>query len=444
MKILSTRAAISFALVVGLCAAAILSGLAPSDAHSLLYIAPAVAPAAAVTEEMLGEIREGIKKVTETTSNFASDVQKQLKSQGDLSEKNKEVADKLLAQFAELNARALDLEQKMERRAAGPIEFKSIGHQVIENEDVKKLLTNRRGRAVVNFKNLGLSAAITSAAASAGDLVVEQRVPGIIMPPERRLTIRDLLPVGRTSSNLIEFVRELVLTNNAAAVAENTTKGESDITFEDATSAVRTIAHWLAAAKQILDDAPQLQSYIDTRMRYMLKLVEEDELLNGAGTGQHLSGLITNATAFQDGLINPWPAHRSRIDVLRVAILQVALSEFAASGIVINPRDWAAIELVKDTTGGYVWANPANRLSPTLWGLPVVATQAMTNNSFLVGAFNLAAQIFDREDANVLISTEDSDNIRKNMVTIRCEERLALVIYRALGLVSGDFSEVSN
>src|SRR5690606_4239740 len=107
------------------------------------------------------------------------------------------------------------------------------------------------------------------------------RLPGIIRPGEREFTIRDLLLPGTTSSNSIEYVKEVGFTNAAAPVAETTDKAQSDITFDLETAPVRTIAHWFAASKQVLSDVPALMSYIDGRARYGLKMEEEGQLLAG-------------------------------------------------------------------------------------------------------------------------------------------------------------------
>jgi HK97 family phage major capsid protein len=203
---------------------------------------------------------------------------------------------------------------------------------------------------------------------------------------------------------------------------------------------VKTLAHWLKASKQILADVPMLSSYIDTRLTYGLKYVEETQLLSGDGTGENLLGLIPQATAFDNALR---AAGDNKIDTLRKAILQVRIAEYRASGIVLNPIDWADIELTKSTTGEYVWVNVGTGASPQLWRLPVVDTNAVPAGNFLVGAFNMAAQVFDREDANVQVSTEDGDNFVKNMVTIRAEERLALVVYRPESFVYGPFTQAT-
>lgn len=121
-----------------------------------------------------------------------------------------------------------------------------------------------------------------------------------------------------------------------------------------------------------------------------------------------------------------------------MAILQVVLAEYPATAFVLNPIDWAKIELTKDAGGNYIIGNPQGSLTPTLWNLPVVSTQAMAAGEFLTGAFSFAAQIFDRMDIEVLLSTENVDDFEKNLVSIRAEERLAFAVYRPEAFVTGD------
>jgi HK97 family phage major capsid protein len=132
-------------------------------------------------------------------------------------------------------------------------------------------------------------------------------------------------------------------------------------------------------------------------------------------------------------------SYTTKLDVLRDAIAQCHASEYMPNAIVLNSADWSDIELSKDTQGRYLFANPQSAAAPALWGLPVVMTNSLTSGTFLVGAFDMACQLWDREDASVEIGL-NSDNFVKNMVTILAEERLALTIYRAAGLVGGSFS----
>lgn len=377
-----------------------------------------------------------VKKTAETTN-------AELKNLGKVTEDTKKTADDALLKHNEIAARLTDIEQKMARKGNDqPQRQKSYGEQVGESEELKSFIANGgRGRVNIAVKAI-ISSLTTDANGSAGDLIIPQRQDGIITPAQRRMTIRDLLTPGRTTSNAIQYVKETGFTNSAATVSESSgaAKPQSEIKFDLMTTAVTTIAHWVLATKQILDDVPQLQSYIDGRLRYGLQYVEEGQLLNGGGTGTDLNGVYTQATAFSAPVTIP--ATVTKIDVLRLAMLQAVLAEYPATGMVLHPTDWATIELVKDTTGRHIIGNPGGGLAGhTLWGLPVVETPAMTIDKYLVGAFKLGAQIFDREDANVEISTEDSDNFRKNLVTIRAEERLALAVYRPEAFIKGDFSD---
>jgi HK97 family phage major capsid protein len=370
---------------------------------------------------------------------FCENAQKEIKDTGKIAEDTKAALELLAKTGTEMQERLTELEQKGSRRGGEKAKIQTWGQSVVQAESFKSMVEGRVGRTGrVDVK------AITSApdGESAGDLVVTQRLPGIISAPDRVLTIRDLIMPGRTTSNAIEYVKEKLYTNNAAPTAENTLKPESNITFELATANVRTIAHWLPATKQILDDAPQLASYIDGRLRYGLSYVEDEQLLLGDGTAQNLYGLMPQATAYNHAALSK--VGDTRIDIIRHAILQTRLAEYRASGIILHPADWEAIELTKTDDNAYVFANPTNQTQPRLWGLPVVETTAMPEGEFMTGAFNMGAQIFDRETTTVEVSTEDRDNFVKNMVTVRAEERLAMAVYRPQSFVSGPFPDTSG
>ena len=164
------------------------------------------------------------------------------------------------------------------------------------------------------------------------------------------------------------------------------------------------------------------------------------QLLKGDGTGQNLAGIKPQAADYAVPAGLTGFAAPSMIDKLRIAQLQVALALYPADGQVLHPIDWAIIEMMKDGEGRYLIGNPQGTLSPTLWGLPVVPSMAQTVGEFTVGAWRMGAQLFDREQSGVLVSTEDGDNFRRNMVTVLAEERLALTVYRPEAFVDGAFA----
>ncbi|EOC0702516.1 phage major capsid protein [Salmonella enterica subsp. enterica serovar Kokomlemle] len=388
--------------------------------------------------QTIGEVSAKLSDIMNQVKNFGEDVAKKMQKGETVTEELKQRTDESLTQMAELKERLTELEQKSARRPEDqPQAVKTIGQMVIESEAFKGMSSaERKGiRVQMSRKDLMNVTATTGAGVSAtNSLVLADRVPGIIAPPERTLTIRDLLAPGETDSASMEFVQETGYTNNAAPVAEGAKKPQSEITFNLQTAPVRTIAHTFKASRQILDDAKGLASYIDARARYGLRLKEELQLLSGDGTGANIKGIIPQASTFSPKVTL---ASATAIDRMRLAVLQAVLAEYPASGFVLNPIDWAAIELTKDGEGRYIIAQPVNGSVARLWGLPVVETQAMAQNNFLTGAFSMAAQIFDRMEIEVLLSTENEDDFVKNMVTIRAEERLALAVYRPEAFVTG-------
>ncbi|MFP2467667.1 phage major capsid protein [Pseudescherichia vulneris] len=398
----------------------------------------------------MSEVNEILKKVTasieDATSKFnakAEDALKEAQKSGQLSTETKAAVDKMASELnamreAEktLKASLGDLEQHVAQMplANAAKVAETVGHVVISNEALKAFAASVEGGKRVSVP---VNAALLSTDVADG-VVEPQRLPGIDTAPKQRLFIRDLIAPGRTSSPAIFWVQQTGFTNAAKVVAEGTAKPYSDIEFATKITPVTTIAHMFKASKQILDDFAQLQSTVDAEMRYGLKYVEEQEILFGDGTGVHLHGIVPQASSFNPAFT---VESQSGIDDLRLAMLQAQLARFPASGHVLHFIDWAKIELTKDSLGRYILANPAALTGPTLWGLPVVATEAAAfQGKFLTGAFNAAAQLFDREDANVVISTENADDFEKNMISIRCEERLALAVKRPEAFIYGAFS----
>lgn len=387
-------------------------------------------------EQIQEVVTAELKRIGDEVKSAGEKALAEAKKAGNLSAETKAEVDKLLVKQGELQARLQEAEQKLDRRGReseeGP---KTAGEEFVNSDEFKAYIEAGNFRKGFTHRVKAITTApLTEGGGSAGAAVAPDRLGGIISPALRRMTVRDLISPGQTNSNLIQYVRESGFTNAAATVAEGAKKPESDLTMGLVSTPVVKIAHFVKASTEILMDAPMLQSYIDQRLRYGLALVEEGQLLNGSGVGNNLNGINTQATAYAAPITVPNP---TRIDVLRLALLQSELAEYPATGIVLHPSDWAAIELTKDSTGAYIFANPQSLAQPALWGRPVVSTQAMTVDNFLVGAFQLGAQVFDRMQSSVTVATENEDDFVKNMVTILAEERLGLAVYRPEAFVKG-------
>lgn len=392
--------------------------------------------------ELAAEIKAEHKQSMDAVKAIAEDALGKAKSGEELTTSLKEQADEALVKMNGLTEQVAEIEQKLARGGGkeGDGE-KSLGEQFVESDGFKafqdsKFAKSARG-ADMKVKAT-LTSLTTDAAGSVGDAIQTTRLPGILPLPQRRMTVRDLITPGQMDGNALEYVKETGFTNNAGMVAEGGLKPSSDIKLDLVTTSAKVIAHWMKASKQVLDDIAQLRSMIDQRLLYGLAYVEEQQLLNGDGTGQNLHGIIPQATAYSAAFT---PTDGTAIDTLRLAMLQAALAEYPATGHVMNPTDWARIELTKNAGGDYIIGVPQGTVGPRLWGLPVVETQAIAVDKFLTGAFRLGAQVFDRWDARIEAAYVEDDFI-KNLITILAEERLALAVYRPEAFIYGDLGFV--
>lgn len=269
-----------------------------------------------------------------------------------------------------------------------------------------------------------------------------ERLPGIVPGPRRRLTIADLIRRRPIDAGAVDFVRENVFTNNASPQEEGQAKAESSLTFTAVSSIVRTIAHWMAASRQVLDDFEGLRDFIDRTLVYGLRLREEQEILIGDGLGEHLNGICTQAASYAGTYAQ---AGDTKIDTLRHAILELQDQDETADFVVLNPRDWHDIELIKEEAGGtnkgrYILHDPITGAleAGRLWGLTVVVSRTMPAGKFLLGD-SAQAMVFERLPVTVEASTEHADYFVKNLVAIRAEERIALVVYRPSAFLYGSF-----
>lgn len=390
-------------------------------------------------KDIADELRKDLKGLLEERDKKSDDLAEQIDVLKTKSEEDstdiKTRLDESKSELEKINEKIELQEKKMAKMASSQNEQKSAGEQFIESEGFKSSVTTKQPMSfsmeVKDILNSGnLATGVTR------NILVPEQQGGFIDPLNQELRIRNLIPTGQTSSNMIRYYSENVFTNSAGMVAEGGTKPQSEITFSEQTIPVQKMAHKFRLSMEVLDDAPMLRSYIDGRGRYGLNLFEEGQLLTGdypTGSG-NLKGLLPNATAYDNSTITGYtPA--TIVDDVRVAKLQTRQALLPASGIVMNPTTWAEIELLKDADNNYLYSSVTTGAVPRLWGLPIVVSDSMDDGDFLVGAFSLGAQIWDRMGMTVMASTEDGNNFSENMVTILFEKRLALEITRPAAFV---------
>lgn len=261
-----------------------------------------------------------------------------------------------------------------------------------------------------------------------GFTIQNVRLPAPITPAEQALTVSDLMPQGRTSGSAILYMEETTTTKAAAETAESGSKPEAALAFTEKTSNVRKIAVQLPVTDESLSDVPFIESYIDTRLRMFVQQREDSELLVGDAVGSNLRGIL-NVVGIQTQAKG---ADATPTAIYKAMTLIRAVGFLEPTGMAVNPLDWQDIKTLQDTTGQYIWGPPYAPGPDRIWGLDVVQTTAITQNTGLVGAFRTAAEIFRREDLTMQVGWIN-DQFIKNQRTILVEERLALVVFRPKG-----------
>lgn len=398
--------------------------------------------------KLLADVKLELTRVGDEVKQTAEKGLAETKKFGDMTLELKDQSDKLLTDYHSLTSaqsklegimeglesRTLDVEQLIASGGAGGGQGERVtaGHEIANDERLKAYVEGgAQGSITLCPKN-----AITSADTSAGGIIWADRETEPVGMPRRQLVIRQLLNVATTESDVIRFTRQTMRTNAAAMTAEGGTMSESSYGWTKDQVTVGKVSHITHASDEALADAGQLMGLIDGEMRYGLDLEEENQILAGDGVGDNLTGLITDATTFSaaEGLPDA-----TRIDRLRLGLLQIALANYAANGITIHPVDWAAIELLKDASGRFIFGDPNTLKTPMLWGLDTVPTLSLSVGEWMVGNFFMAATLYDRQAAEILISSEHGTNFVEGMKTVRGTKRLALANKRPAALVVGDF-----
>lgn len=342
-------------------------------------------------------------------------------------------------EIKDLAERLEEVEKKSGRITSEQNEVKSAGQLFVESEQFKS--AQSRGQNSVDAVEMK---DITSGAGSAGAVALSERRPGIIRDPaDRMVHIRDLINVQQTSSGSIDYYVDYTGFDNQAGAqtGELVAKNKSDLVLEEKTAAVKTIAHYVIASRQVLEDASMLRGYIDGRLSYGLKLNEDAQLLYGDGTGGTLTGIM-NTTGVQDQ--GDRLAADDYLTHIRKAMTKARTSNYNVDGIIVNPVDWETIELTKSDDGHYIYQWYMNGDgNPRVFRVPVIETNAINAGDFLLGNWSLAATLWDRQMANVRVSDSHADFFVKNGVTILGEERVALTVERPSAFVKGSFVEAA-
>lgn len=218
-------------------------------------------------------------------------------------------------------------------------------------------------------------------------------------------------------------------------VGQGSAKTQIQPNYMPVTEALVKIACYIKETDELLSDAPFLESVVRGRGVYEQQKAVETSLV----------GQLTNTP----GINTTYSGAGLNFDNLLKAKCAVeAATGYDADTILINPVDLQTLLLTKDETHQYLMGGPA--YAPygngaygaylPIWGCKVIATNAISQGTAIIGAFKQGAAVVTKanEGLRVEVSNSDQDDFIKNLITVRIEERLLLAVR-----VPGAFALVS-
>jgi len=305
----------------------------------------------------------------------------------------------------------------------GGKQAKSLGQMFVESDGYKNRKSNKDFEVrLPDFDYLEQKTLMETGAGWAPETTRSGRIAEYA---HRRLIVADLIPQTPTNQSAAVYMEETTSTNAAATRAEGAEAGESALVYTERTEPIREIATWLPVTEIQVEDVPVVQSTINNRLLYFLDLTEENQLLTGDGNAPNLNGFHTKVTQSQAKGADPVP------DAVYKGMTKVRYTGMAEpSAAIFHPNDWQDVRLLRTVDGIYIWGSPAEAGPERIWGLPAVVTPGETENTCLLGDFQLYSEIRRRRGANIKVSDSHSDFFIKGKLAIRADKRLALVIYR--------------
>lgn len=326
----------------------------------------------------------------------------------------------------------------------GPETFGSeLGKKLNERAtDLKEFKLNKKGFGAIELQEKAVGTMASSTSLTGSYFVAPTVVPGMAAKLFESVHMRDLIPVGQTNSNTVRYIVDNGGEGGPTMVAEGGTKPQIDRDLEIKDAAVRKIATYFRVPEEMVDDIPYLQSFLSAIGVEEVMVVEDNQILYGDGTGQNISGFNTLGTAFAAGT-SVIGASANEFDVIGAAKKMIRVNKIGGSLVaLINPVNYYDMRYKrKDTTNNYIFMGGGNGIDPGLnWdGVRILEHTGVTAGDFFVFS-PMAAQIFDRAGITVRFYDQDQDNAIKNLITIVIEKRLALAIYRPLGIIKGAFA----
>lgn len=381
-----------------------------------------------------GATKEELEKAEKTLSDTIADL-------------NKDLISKLKAQGEAIADLKLELKSEKDGK---PLTFKQALDDAFEDVEVLATLKsvvdkggNQDGPIKINIAKAAIVMGENNTIGSGATQYTLTENTGIITGIRRRVEkYLSKVSRGTIGTKYAVWVEETDPQGVPIVVAEGAGKPQVSSKWIEKTASVKKVAAHGKVTTEMIADLSQLITYIKGTMLKRLSLATEDELFSGDGTGEHLFGINTLATAFSAGAMVGAVQAPNEFDVLRAIALQAEIANGEANGLFVHPSTWALMQALKDANDRPIWKD---YLDPTTQaiifaGMEIITTSAVTAGNFVGGDLSVLHVLF-REEMSLQIGLDGND-FTNNVKTILAEQRL--VQFASANdtpvLIKGDFA----
>ncbi len=308
------------------------------------------------------------------------------------------------------------------------VEYKSFGQSFLESDFYKAALVHSNAKGELKEADAArwLMESKTAFTTAAGWAPESLRIGRVVLDQQRPIEITDVIPSFPTGRDLVKFMEETTFTNNSAERAENAAYAEGALALTEQSDEVESVGVSLSVTDEQLEDVEGVAAYLDQRLGFMVRQRLDPQIIQGNGSTPNLLGTMNK------GSIQTQAKGADSVpDAVYNAITLVRHTGFAEPSVVLmHPNDWQTVRLLTTADGVYIWGSPASAGPEMIWGVPVIVSSALTENTGIVGDYSRFSGLFLRRGLTVETGYVNDDFLDGRQ-TIRAGLRVAMVHFRA-------------
>lgn len=366
---------------------------------------------------------DGIKEQVTTSSSQNKEEVKGLIDALEAKMAKNESIEEIKAELKSVQDHANLLDVKLQERKSEP---KNNGFDAVFANELKNnfdtIKTVQKGRSAnIELKAVGV---MTATANLTGDSVMTYQA-GVAVVPSQKVNVSDLVPtVNSTTGNYVIY-RE---TGSEGSISEQGTPGAAksqiDYDLTNVTFVANYISGYVRYAKQMAQDLPFLTSFLPNALRRDYYKAENSIFS---------TALLAAATASTSvATVN--------VEQLIESIGQLESTDYSATGIVVNPSDWAQIAITKPSDYSLPGVVTYTNGQLAINGVPIYKATWIAQGTFIVADWSYAKKVVV-DGLSVEFFEQDQDNVIKNVITARVESRTVLGIDMPGAFIKGTFAE---